>query len=335
LKNHSAGVVAGLNEGMGMNEIDFIEHLRRKISRSRAVSVGIGDDAAVLAPLRRGRLVVSTDMLVENVDFRIKKDGQRKAPDDFLTPEQIGRKALAVNLSDMAAMGAKPLAFVLTIGKPTYTSTKWLDRFYNGMMRFAKEYGVNCIGGDFSRAREFSVSVTILGVAEKPILRSGAKPGDWIGITGKLGGSIRRHHFDFTPRVKEGLLLSRHSLVRSMIDVSDGLFQDLQHILRASGVSAEVDLEAIPVSSDAIVLCHGDTVAALKRALTDGEDFELLLTVSSRQKAVLEPLWKRKFPSVGITWIGRIVKGRPEVQWFSKNKKIRIPNLSCVGYQHF
>ncbi len=322
-----------------MNEIDFIEHLRRKISGSCAVPVGIGDDAAVLAPLRRGRLVVSTDMLVENIDFRIKKEGQRlltsNEPDSFLTPEQIGRKALAVNLSDLAAMGANPLAFVLTIGKPAYVSTKWLDRFYNGLLKIAREYGVNCIGGDFSRAHEFSVSVTILGSAEKPVLRSGAKPGDWIGITGTLGGSIRRHHFNFTPRVKEGVLLSRRSLAHSMIDVSDGLYQDLRHILRTSGVSAEVDLEAIPVSSDAVVLSNGDEVAALKRALTDGEDFELLLTASPRQKAVLGSLWARKFPSVRITWIGRIVKGRPEVRWLSKNKKNRFPNLACDGYQHF
>ena len=308
-----------------MNEFLFIEYLKKKIPGSGRLSVGIGDDAAVLKKTGPGHLVVSTDMLVEDVDFVL----------DELSPEMIGRKTLAVSLSDLAAMGAEPLAFVLSIGKPAYVSTKWLGRFYNGLLKLARQYKIDCVGGDFSRAKEFSVSVTILGTATKPVLRSGARAGDWVGVTGRLGGSILRHHFEFTPRVKEGLWLMRSGLVHAMIDISDGLYQDLHHVLRASRVGAAIDLAGIPVSADAIRLSRGNKSAALKRALTDGEDFELLFTAAPRQKMMLEKIWKKKFQKVPLTWIGKIERKTPRIAWRREGKKVSPPKLLRKGFSHF
>ena len=199
-----------------MDEFELIDKLKKKIPVSRYAAIGIGDDAAVLKRFGPGNLGISTDMLVENVDFVLNK----------LSPEKIGRKALAVNLSDLAAMGAEPLAFVLAIGKPKHVSVRWIERFYDGLLKLAKQYKIDCVGGDFSSAKEFSVSVTILGRTGRVVPRSGAKPGDWIGVTGSLGGSILKKHYDFTPRIREGKFLSRKGFVNSMIDVSDGLYQD-------------------------------------------------------------------------------------------------------------
>ena len=308
-----------------MNEFSFIEYLKKKIPRSGRVSVGIGDDAAVLKRLGPGHLVVSTDMLVENVDFVL----------DELGPEDVGRKVLAANLSDLAAMGAEPLAFVLSIGKPKYISTQWLERFYDGLLKLAKQYKVDCIGGDFSRAKEFSVSVTIFGSSENPVLRSGAKSGDWIAVTGTLGGSLLRHHYDFTPRIREGLFLVKQITPTAMIDISDGLIQDLSHILKASGVGACLNLDTIPVSSAAKEMAKENGHKALARALSDGEDFELLFTVPPRKKMMLEKIWKRQFPKVSLTWIGRIEGKKSVVRWLRKGRAVAKPKLSQKGFLHF
>lgn len=337
-----------------MNEFSFIEYLKQKISYAKQVQVGIGDDAAVLNLTPGKQLVVSTDAIVEGVDFFLKgpKKGlslrakrgnltDRHAPIGLamtgggLSPERIGRKALAINLSDLAAMGAKPIAFVLSIGKPKYISTRWLERFYDGLLKLAKQYKVDCIGGDFSRAKEFSVSVAILGTAKKSVLRSGAKAGDWIGVTGVLGGSLLRHHYDFTPRVQEGFFLSEKFAPTAMIDISDGLCQDLGHILKASGVGAVLELDKIPVSQDANKMAKGKVHAALQRALSDGEDFELLFTVPPRQKGMLEKQWKKHFPKVPLTWIGKIEGKVPKIRWVVNGKTVSAPKLPRKGFSHF
>lgn len=324
-----------------MDEFAFIEHLRKKVPASRKVCVGIGDDAAALSISKGKQLVVSTDVIVENVDFKIKK-GVRphfpiKGPDPFLSPEIIGRKALAVNLSDIAAMGAKPTAFVISVGKPSYATASWLKRFYKGLLTLARQYGVICIGGDFSKSKEFFVSITIFGEAlpHQIVKRSGARQGDWIGVTGALGGSRLRHHYDFTPRIREGLFLSSNITPTAMIDISDGLVQDLSHILKASKVGAVLDLDKIPVSSDAEKMARRNVSKALERALSDGEDFELLFTVSSREKRVLEKQWKKRFPRVPLTWIGKIEGKVPVICWRRKGKAVPAPKLSQKGFSHF
>lgn len=310
-----------------MNEFAFIEYLRRKIPVSGRVRIGIGDDAAVLDVGKGRRLVVSTDVIVENVDFKLKS----------LSPEKIGRKALAVNLSDIAAMGASPTAFVISVGKPTRISTTWLKRFYNGLLALAKQYDVPCVGGDFSRSEEFFASVTIFGEVSPHHLvkRSGATPGDWIAVTGALGGSLLHHHHDFTPRVREGIFIAGHITPTAMIDISDGLIQDLVHILKASKVGAVLDLDQIPVSHDAKKMGSGNKAKALLRALSDGEDFELLFTVPPWQKMMLEKSWAKQFPKVPLTWIGKIEGRALRISWRRSGKKVPPPILSREGFSHF
>ncbi|HOW59960.1 MAG TPA: thiamine-phosphate kinase [Candidatus Omnitrophota bacterium] len=337
-----------------MNEFSFIEYLKKTIRVPNRIPVGIGDDAAVLNIEKGKQLVVSTDAIVENVDFILKTSGRclslpakrsnlrdRHAPKGLamtaLSPEKIGRKALAINLSDMAAMGAKPTAFVITIGKPSYITSRWLARFYKGLLKLAKQYRVSCVGGDFSRSKEFFANVTILGEVSSHhvVTRSGAMVGDWIAVTGTLGGSLLHHHYDFTPRISEGLFLAQHFTPTAMIDISDGLCQDLSHILKASGVGARLDLERIPVSADSKKMSHGNAKKALTRALSDGEDFELLMTVPPWQKMMLEKSWKKKFPSTPLTWIGKIEGKKPLIHWHFNQQPVPGPQLSQKGYAHF
>jgi thiamine-monophosphate kinase len=310
-----------------MNELSFIEYLKKEIPYSGRVRVGIGDDAAVLDIGKGKQLVISTDVIVENVDFEIKT----------LSPEKIGRKALAINLSDIAAMGAKPTAFVISIGKPTRITTTWLKRFYKGLLALAKQYDVPCIGGDFSKSKEFFASVTIFGEAapDQIVKRSGAKPGDWVAVTGALGGSLLRHHCDFTPRIREGLFLSQHIKPNAMIDISDGLVQDLGHILKASKAGAAIDLDKIPVSNDAKKMSSGNKERALNRVLSDGEDFELLFTASPQKKKILEKIWKKRFPRAPLTWIGKIEGRKSVIRWMRHGKVVKAPKLSQKGFSHF
>jgi len=310
-----------------MDEFSFIDYLKKKIPSFSKVPTGIGDDAAVLGVGKSKRLVISTDVIVENVDFKIRT----------LSPEKIGRKALAVNLSDIAAMGALPTAFVISIGKPSYITASWLKRFYKGLLALAGKYHVACIGGDFSRSKEFFASVTIFGEASpgQMIKRSGARPGDWIAVTGTLGGSLLRHHYDFTPRIREGIFLAKQAKPTAMIDISDGLVQDLAHILKASGAGAVLDLDKVPVSLDARKISCGDAKKALAGALSDGEDFELLFTVSSRRKERLEKIWKKRFPQVSFKWIGRIEGKAPRISWRWEGEKVSPPKLLRKGFSHF
>ena len=334
-----------------MNEFAFIEYLRKKIPLAGRVRVGIGDDAAVLDVNKDMQLVVSTDVIVENVDFTVRHPRAGGDPESgfpikafgndklssVLSPEMIGRKALAVNLSDIAAMGASPTAFVISVGKPAYISTTWLKRFYNGLLALAKQYNVSCAGGDFSRSKEFFASVTIFGEVSPQQLtkRSGAKPGDWIGVTGALGGSFLRHHYDFTPRVREASFLAEHCAPTAMIDISDGFVQDLTHILKASRTGAVLDLDRIPVSLDAVKMSSGNKGKALLRALSDGEDFELLFTVPLRKKMMLERIWTKQFAKVPLTWIGKIEGNTPRISWCRDGKKFSPPQLQRKGFSHF
>lgn len=339
-----------------MNEFDVIEYLKQKITHDKRIPVGIGDDAAVLNVTPGKQLVVSTDAIVEGVDFVLdQKNGgihpprnlADEHPRDFLSPEQIGRKVLAINLSDLAAMGAKPMAFVITIGKPRHISLAWLKRFYNGLLKLARQHNVACVGGDFSGSKEFFASVTIFGecLRHHVIARSGAMAGDWIAVTGALGGSRLRHHYDFTPRIREGLFLAGHFTPTAMIDISDGLCQDLGHVLKASRVGAVLELDKIPISRDAKTLAFRDRPgktkwtgpfhSAVKRALSDGEDFELLFTVPPWQKIMLDRKWKKHFPKVPLTWIGKIEGKLPKIRWTMKGKVVSVSKSFTKGFSHF
>jgi thiamine-monophosphate kinase len=193
------------------------------------------------------------------------------------------------------------------------------------------------VGGDFSGSKEFFASVTIFGEVSPHHLvkRSGATQGDWIAVTGALGGSILKHHYDFTPRIQESLFLASHITPTAMIDISDGLVQDLSHILKASGAGAILDLDHIPVSQDARKLSRGSKEKALERALSDGEDFELLFTVPPWQKMMLEKSWAKQFPKVLLTWIGKIEGKGPKISWRRNGEKVLLPKLARKGFSHF
>lgn len=309
------------------SEFELIERLKKQIPKNLQGLIPIGDDAGALRFARNKMVWVSVDAVVDGVDFRIGK----------IRPEEAGRKALAVSLSDMAAMGARPVAFVAAVGIPNGLSGAWLLRFQRGMVTLAKKYSVACLGGDISRAKQFFASVTILGeaVSSRAILRKGARPGDWIAVTGALGGSILRHHYGFEPRVAEGRFLAERFRPHAMIDISDGLLQDLGHLLKASKAGAEIEWDRIPVSGDARILSRKDKRCVYEHALTDGEDFELLFTVPPAVRKKLAREWKRRFPRVRLSWIGRMTGAAGQVRWLKNGRPVSAPRLKKTGFKHF
>ena len=316
-----------------MNEFNLIEKIKQKIPVPLRGTLPIGDDAGAFAVPRLinkksvREILMSSDALVEGVDFKFGRHA----------PERIGHKALAVNLSDMAAMGAVPLAFTVTLGLTKRVSSAWVKRFYQGMMKLARSFRVSCIGGDLSKAAQLFSVVTVTGCAAGPrfVTRNGARPGDWIAVTGRLGGSLTRHHLDFVPRVAEAVFLARTFRLGAMIDVSDGLAQDLGHILKASEVDARIDLKCIPVARDAFLMSRGVPGKMLQKALCDGEDFELVFTVPKSERAFIDQSWRRRFPRVPLSWIGRIVSGAGKIHWYEGAKKIRLRSENTKGFRHF
>lgn len=311
-------------------EFRWIERLKSLIPRSLQGPFPLGDDAAIVPLTRKRSLLFTTDVICEGVDFRLGQGGA--------TGEQVGHKALAVNLSDLAAMGGRPLAFVSAWGIPIHFSERWLERVTRGMVRLAKRFQVSWVGGDLSRSSRFFISVALLGEVEskRAVERRGACVGDGIYVTGELGGSILGRHLRFTPRVQEGEWLATHFSLRAMIDVSDGFIQDLEHLLKASRVSAQVELGRIPISKAAWQRGRGERKKALRSALSDGEDFELLFTVGSSEGGRLEKAWKRKFPRVRLTRVGRIVKGpHTRIEWRINGEKLPRLWFEKKGFSHF
>ncbi len=261
-------------------EFDFIRWLRARTPYSSAVLVGAGDDCAVLQPTA-GQLLVTTDQLTEGTDFIL---GQASA-------RAIGRKAMGVNLSDIAAMGGRATAALVgLVLTQSATTEQTAQELYLGLEEVANEFGVAIVGGDTnSWAGGLVVSVTILGEAlgSGPLLRSGAKVGDVLFVTGPCGASILGRHLNPRPRLREIAHLASLVPITSCIDISDGLSADLQHILDASGCGAILDSDSIPIHADADELAKETGMPALQHALTDGEDFELLFTTSSESAAKL------------------------------------------------
>jgi len=271
---------------------------------SKQVLTGVGDDCAVLRGEGKSHfLLFKTDIVVESVHFTAKAK-----------PEEIGRKALARALSDLAAMGAKPLAAVITLGIPSKESAVRLNAIYRGMESVAKKYHVNLVGGETTRAAQLFLNVALLGECRgyQPILRSTARAGDAIFVTGRLGATQKRHHLIFEPRLAEGQWLARHKLASSMMDLSDGLGADLPRLLEASKVGVELDLQTIPRARN----------ATLNAALNDGEDYELLFTVPSSHVKTLKKKWPFATP---LHCIGVI---RP------RDKKTTGP-IFAHGFDHF
>ena len=285
------------------DEFALIDWIRGRVSSHPRLSLGIGDDAAALRFPHPVDCLISTDMLMEGTDFLLSQSPV-PSPQSLppATPFQVGRKALAVNLSDIAAMAGTPLAAVVSVALPRHGGFELAQGVQEGLQSLADEFGVALAGGDTNTwDGPLVISVTILGEAtgSGPVRRSGAKVGDWIMATGDFGGSIAGKHLDFTPRVREALALHQSVALHSLIDVSDGLAADLGHILDESGVGAILDAAAIPISPAARSTNDGRT--PLDHALGDGEDFELLFTVSpgDGRKLLASPLFSTPVSHVG------------------------------------
>lgn len=254
-----------------MREFDFIEWVRsRAAPDSERVVVGPGDDCAVIA-LGGEKLLVTADQVLDGVHFSMTRHG----------PAAGGRKAAARNLSDIAAMAGEPVAMVATVAAPQGFSQADAQAVHDGLRSAGDAFGCPLVGGDLAAwdrdDRPLQISVTVLGRAAGvgPVLRSGAKAGDAICVTGVLGGAWHgRRHLSFQPRIAEARRLATDFGLTAMIDISDGLASDLGHIAAAGGVAAEIDAAAIPLAKD---IAEDDD--PLTAALTDGEDYELLFTL--------------------------------------------------------
>lgn len=309
-----------------IGESKLIERIRKRAKKREGVIVGIGDDCAVLRVGDSDNLLLTSDLLVEGVHFY-----------PNVNPRYLGWKALAVSLSDISAMGGKPLFSLLSLSLPSHLSEKWLNDFLSGWEELAEIFDVSLVGGDMSEGERIAIDSIVLGKAKSPILRSGAKVGDKIFVTGYLGDSagglfslqegldfpslITKHNKPF-PRVKEGMEIGRIPGVHSMIDISDGLASDLKHICDESRKGAIIFPDKIPLSPDLLSLCQSQNLSPLDFALFGGEDYELLFTGES---------WVKEKISFPIYEIGEIVEEKGI--WLVEGDKRR--KLARKGFEHF
>jgi thiamine-monophosphate kinase len=322
--------------------IDRVAEFFRKEHESDYL--GIGDDCAVL-PFRDGKsLLVTTDMLIENRHFR----------HDWITPEDLGYKSLAVNISDISAMGGKPGYAFLSLGLKSELSAEWLNRFFRGARELSRQNKISLMGGDTTKSPEnLVISYTLLGTVDsnKVLLRSGAKPGDKIALLGKVGESGaglkilmegRQHKNEkFSPLVnahnkpglyvEEAQFLAEFSEIHSMIDLSDGIQSDAGHIAKRSGVELNIDIEKLPVSKSLIEYCDLYSCSATELALTAGEDYGLLFTISGEAAEKTRDLFRDQF-GYSFTLIGNVKDGEPSVNYFKEGKPVEIDKH---GFDHF
>jgi len=309
-----------------MNEFELIAQWTRSLPGNATVIVGPGDDCAVLDSGQPGRwLLLKTDAVVQGVHFHETTD-----------PEKIGHKALGRCLSDIAAMAGRPLAALITMALPSHFDPAFLQRIYTGMSRLAEQHGVAIVGGETtSNPGGLLISVCLLGdvASDKCILRSGAKGSDALFVTGELGGSLAGKHLEFQPRLEEARWLAGHFAVHAMMDLSDGLAGDLRHLLQRSKVGAEVAAGSIPISCAAKLQAKSSSPpkTPLQAALGDGEDFELLFTVAGRDAVPLLDAWKKQFPKLRLSCIGKITS----TPGLKLRTKTGAHSLEAHGYVHF
>jgi len=312
---------------MEQGEFSFIEGLKSRFSVPSGIT-GIGDDCAIIPQCSSNDTLVTSDMLVEGSHFLL----------DDISPYQLGWKSAAVNLSDIAGMGGKPVGTFLSLAIPPHLSSSWMDEFMDGFQAVSEKFGVPLLGGDTTASPDrLCINVTVLGSSPHGCAkkRSDAVPGDLICVSGFLGDSacglkvildgvernsdakvlIDRHYLPM-PRVDEGLSLSRLSGVHAMMDVSDGVGSDLRHILKASGVGAVVDTAAIPLSDELLSCCGVNGFDPLDFALSGGEDYELLFTMTTDT-----------VPDIPFYVIGEITTGS-SILWKGSDKDYK-------GFTHF
>ena len=324
---------------MEISEVELIRRIRSLTAPfQKKALIGIGDDAAVIEGRRGYSYLFTTDTLVEGVHFRW----------ELVTPHQVGWKALAVNVSDIAAMGGYPVFALVTLGIPISASFSTVKHIYRGMLDLSSRLDVEISGGDVVRSSIFFITISVVGEveSERVILRSGAKPGDSIYVTGDVGAAatgllclmqkqpvvesaaselVKKRWLMPFPRVKEARALSTRSLINAMIDLSDGLSSDLYHILEESCVGAEIWEKALPMAFETKEICLKLKKCPTEVALQGGEDYELLFTTSS--DANIER--RVSFP---ITKIGKIVAGS---ELFLVDEKGQAKKLMLRGWDHF
>jgi len=309
-----------------MNEFELISRLTRSLPTNKSVVAGPGDDCAVIDFGLPDRLLLfKTDAVVQGIHF-----------EPGTAPEKIGHKALGRCLSDIAAMAGTPTAALVTLALPREFDPAFLDGVYGGINTLARRYEVAIVGGETTTNPErILISIALLGWAPrgKAVLRSGAEVGDALFVTGELGGSLAGKHLEFEPRLAEARWLAQHFSVHAMIDLSDGLAGDLPHLLKASQVGAELLATSIPISRQARLAAKGESATrpALTAALSDGEDFELLFTVAGRDAVPVLDAWRKQFPNLALTCIGRITAG----EGVTLRDKQGVRPLSAHGYAHF
>jgi len=276
-----------------LGEDKVVRELTRGLRLDRRVILGPGDDCAVVKTAGDLQLLKS-DCVIEGIHFRPDAD-----------PWWIGWKAMCRSISDIASMGGLPLDALVTVAVRPDIEFDWLEKLYRGLRKAAAIYRVNLVGGETARSPGPAfVTVSLTGRTEKGkyISRRGGKAGDWLFVTGKLGGSIGGKHLRFSPRLREARWLVNRFPIHAMIDLSDGLASDLPRLASASGVGFEVALESLPLSKG----------CSAENALKDGEDYELLFAVPPRVKSRLETGWKKAFPKLSLTPVGRLTDSGQE-----------------------
>jgi len=293
-----------------LGEFGFIERFAKQIHIGRDVVKGIGDDTAVIDVGGKDYLLLTTDMLVEGTHFLR----------TMMSPQEIGRKALACSISDIAAMGGDPTYAVVSLGAPSNISAQLIEGIGEGINILAKEFGISVVGGDTVQNSRIIINVALLGKVRKDevVYRKGAKRGDIIFVTGALGDSFKsRKHLYFKPCVAQAHFLIRHAQPTAMMDISDGLAGDLGHILRQSKVGALLKEAKIPLAKG----------ATLQQALHDGEDFELLFTVRPADADTIRRTKRFRFYEIGT-----IVSGNSLMMLFKNGQKRKV---EMTGFEHF
>jgi thiamine-monophosphate kinase len=301
-----------------IGELALINIFKKKYKTYKHTIIGIGDDSAVIESSKKGEFILFTcDTVVEGTHFRLNKS----------TAFQVGWKAMGAGISDIAAMGGKPKCAVVSMAMPSCVSIKYVNDLIKGMAAVGSLFGVDIVGGDTVSSHEgIIITVSVIGDVKRKnlVLRSGAKVGDKILVTGVLGGSILKKQFNFIPRINESNWIVNNAKIHSMMDITDGLSLDLHRIASASKVGALLNENSIPISKDALKFKE-----PLQCALNDGEDFELLFTMSDPDKL----LKKWPYKDVKLTVIGEITKRRGLIEIIDKFgvKKQIHPK----GYEHF
>jgi thiamine-monophosphate kinase len=290
-----------------IGEDRLLDRLLPRLSLGKRVVRGPGDDCAVVEThARRNLLVLKTDCVVAGVHFLPTANAL-----------DVGWKAMARPLSDFAATSAVPQFALITLIAPGQTSVEWVERLYRGLGRAAKRFKVSIVGGETSSTPgPVVISVTVVGFVERDrcLSRRGAKVGDDLFVTGRLGGAVKQKHLHFIPRIVESRWLTRNFPIHAMMDLSDGLGADLPRFAKASRVGFVVEIENLP-------LARG---VKIDDAISEGEDYELLFAISPRERTRLQREWRKKFRKLPLTRIGRL----------NPQSAIRNPQLKG-GYVHF